>query len=847
MKSVQLYNVSPSMPEKIRFLEDLSRNLWWCWNTEAIELFRRIDPQLWKEHAHNPLEFFGRIPQKRLDALVDDDGFMNHYHEVKKRFERTVLAPASDTDAPQPTIAYFSLEYGIHESIRIYSGGLGCLAGDHLKEASDMGLPLVAVGLMYRCGYFQQYLNEDGWQQEACPSNELHTLPLKKACDANGQQVKVSLPTPDGVLHADVWRLDVGRIPLFLLDANVQENPPALQQVGFQLYEGDRKLRLQQELLLGIGGVQALRGLGYDPAAYHLNEGHAAFLAPARMSLLMKNKGFTLDEAREIVRRTNIFTTHTPVPAGNESFDTDLVKGHLKALEKDLGITADQILEWSRAPSDTNSREIVMTILGLRMALHTNGVSQLHGEVSRKMWQHLWPDRPEDEVPIRAITNGVHITSWLSSEHVHLYNRYLGADWKTSPADKDVLDAIDRIPEEELWRTREVCRSRLIRATRERGEQQFAARHASRRTISDIKSIFNHDTLTIGFARRFASYKRATLLLRDQERLSAILSNRDCPVQFVFAGKAHPADDGGKDLIRQIVHFSGNPNIRQHMIFLENYDIRLARYMVQGVDVWLNNPRRPLEASGTSGMKAAINGGLNLSTMDGWWVEGYSPDCGWAIGHGEEYDNHDYQDSIEAQALYNLLENEIIPTFYNRQGGYPSRWVAMMKATIRMAFEGFSSRRMLSQYQELLYTPATAEYRALLANDAERTRLLVSQRTRLQKLWSSVVIKTPTTDHNLEALHVGDTFHVTTDVNLGALTPDDVDVEIYYGPVGANNQILESHAQLMQLTESREGGNHIYGQDIVCRHSGRFGMIARVTPRGLDWKGVIPGFITWSD
>jgi len=851
MKNIHLFNVSPSMPPELAFLETLARNMWWCWNTEAFDLFRRIDPVLWRKSGHNPLRFFGMIPQDRLEALPQDEGFMSHCDQVQARFEAEVggNGTQSNVAAPgKPCVAYFSCEYGIHESLRLYSGGLGCLAGDHLKAASDMGLPLVAVGLLYRCGYFQQFLSEDGWQQEACPENQVHYMPLLRATDAQNREVDVFLPLPDGVVKAAVWMLPVGRVPLFLLDTNIPDNPPALREITSQLYQSDRKVRLRQELLLGVGGMRALETLGYFPQACHINEGHAAFLSLERAAQMARHTETDLDTAMEIVRRTNVFTTHTPVPAGNETFAVDLLRPHLDALKKDLGLNPGAVLALGRAAGADPNSPFSMTVLGLRTARLCNGVSKLHGVVARKMWAHLWPERPDDEVPIGHITNGVHVGSWLSADNAALYDRNLGPEWRDDPATPAVLKRIPKIPDEELWRAHEINRSRLVRAAREQGERQYAIRNASMAELDQIRKVLRHDVLTIGFARRFATYKRATLLLRDRGRLEALLTNKERPVQFIIAGKAHPADDTAKELIREVVHFSRQSHVRSSIIFLEDYDIRIGRYMVQGVDVWLNTPRRPQEASGTSGMKAAVNGGINLSCLDGWWDEAYTPACGWAVGNGEEYENAEYQDAVESQALYNLLENEVIPSFYERTDhDVPAQWVAMMKASIHTAFSQFSSCRMLEEYHKNYYQPALAAYGELTSDHARQARNLVENRRRLESLWKGISVERPATDRDISEIHVGETFRVTSLVKLGEIRPEEVDVEVYYGPVSSVNAIVQSHTQTMTKAEERGDGVYLYSCDLTCRNTGRHGFTARVTPRGGEWRQWVPGFLTWAD
>ena len=851
MNRIRLFNVAPVVPPELAFLETLARNLWWCWQPEAIELFRRISPQTWRDTGHNPLHFLNAIPQERLEVMTEDEGFLQHQRVVRERFEEMTHSTREDSaqEVPAPhSVAYFSLEYGIHESVRLYSGGLGVLSGDHLKSASDLGVPLVAVGLLYRQGYFQQYLNSDGWQQERYPENEIQHLPVARAHDRNQNSVQVSVPLSEGKLHAAVWRADVGRVPLFLLDTNLPENPPELRAVTAQLYGGDRQTRLRQELLLGIGGYRALLAMGYHPHVCHINEGHAAFLNIARVAHLVETKGCDIEAAMEIAARTNVFTTHTPVPAGNECFHLDILKPQLKAIAEETGIEPETVIAWGQGLRPEPKDELSMTVLGLRLARNCNGVSKLHGSVARRMWNHLWPDVPEDEVPIRHITNGVHIASWLSPDNSMLLDRYLGPQWRSEPAAAKTLRRIDQVPDEELWHAHELGRSRLVRTAREMVEKQLRHRNATRAEMAQAKSILDHDALTVGFARRFATYKRATLLLREPKRFEALLANENRPVQFIFAGKAHPDDEEGKRLVAQLAQFADKPHVRRKMVFLEDYDIYTARSLVQGVDIWLNTPRRPQEASGTSGMKVAVNGGLNLSVLDGWWCEGYTPECGWAIGHGDEHDSPDYQDAVESKALYNLLENEVVPCFYDRPfGELPTLWIKMMKASMHMAFSFFSSHRMVKQYQDEFYLPAFRAYERLTARNAARAQALVTQKVRLQELWKHVKIAFPVVDRNVSTVHVGDEFTVASKVVLGELSPKEVSVQVYFGPVDPQNRITESHVQEMGLVEDLGEGRYLYSQTIKCKSTGRYGFTTRVVADGANWHGLMPGFITWAD
>lgn len=850
MKALKLFNVAPFVPEPIRFLEQLAHNMWWCWNGDAIELFRRINPHLWRATQRNPMAFLSAISQSRLEALSEDEGFMGHLQRVKKLFEDDVLKYVDCTPEMKNKrcIAYFSLEFGIHESIRIYSGGLGILAGDHLKSSSDLNIPLVGVGILYRQGFFRQFLNADGWQQESYPENELHLMPMVKARDNDNNQVTISIPMPEGNLHAAVWRLNVGRIPLYMLDTNIPENPPEFRTITAALYDSDKKTRLRQELLLGIGGMRALSALGYNPAVTHMNEGHAAFLGIQRLADMTRQHGLKKEVALEIVRQSSVFTTHTPVPAGNETFKLDLLMPHLEALKKDIEIDPGVIVSMGQPGSGHHNDEISMTLLGLHLARFSNGVSKLHGEVARHMWAHLWPASPKEEIPITHITNGVHTPSWLSQDNAVLFDRYIGPEWRSRSKLKEHLEHVGMIPDEELWRAHELSRSRLIRCAREMLETSLRNRNATRSEIAQAKGILDHDALTIGFARRFATYKRGNLLLRDPARLMALLSDEERPVQFIFAGKAHPADDHGKDFIRQIVHFARKNNLQRKIVFLENYNINVARSLVQGADVWLNTPRRPQEASGTSGMKAAVNGVLNLSILDGWWAEGYTTESGWAIGHGEEYDDYEYQDTVEAQALFNIIENEVIPTFYERQGGdIPAHWIKMMKASIKMSMPQFTSHRMLSDYNTKFYEPARRNFEALTANSGEKAVSAVARKARLASLWHSIKLSLPVADRDVASMHVGDKFTVTTDVHLGELTPDEVEVQVYFGKVNSQNEIVESHIEVMAKASDLGPGNFKYEQEITCEDAGRYGFTSRVTAAGDDCKGEIPGFITWAD
>ena len=849
MKNFQTFQVFPNIPENLQFLEVLSRNMWWCWNKDAIELFRRMDPPLWTESGRNPIAFLSKISQNRCEKLAKDKGYRAQLKAVQEQFQIRVMDGVDYGDSvfgPQDTIAYFSMEFGIHESLPLFAGGLGILAGDHLKAASNLGLPLSGVGLMYQYGYFRQYLNPDGWQQEAYPETDLYELPVERVQDNSGNELRVSIAGPEGPIHAMVWKIMIGRIPLYLLDTNILENKPANREITSRLYAGDQKIRLAQEMLLGIGGMRALEAMQINVKVLHMNEGHSAFASLERLAQTISGHTVDLKTALEIVPRTTVFTTHTPVAAGHDEFPAEHVQPYLKPLDERLQTTAKEILSWGQPVGSGPDAPLSMFILGLHAASHCNGVSDLHGSVARRMWSHVWPERPVKEVPISHITNGIHISSFISSEFANLFNRYLGPDWYMSSRKPENINRIEDIYDEELWRSHEMNRSRLVRTCREQLIKQYTRRNAPSKVIEALESVLDPDVLTIAFARRFATYKRAHLLFKDPERLKAIVNSKKSSAQFIFAGKAHPKDNEGKELIKRLFEFASQPELRDRIIFLEDYDMHLARHLFQGADVWLNTPRRPLEACGTSGMKAAVNGVLNVSILDGWWCEGYTEERGWRIGNGEEYTDHDYQDAVESQALYNVLENEVIPCFYNRKNGdLPADWLQKMKASMKMAMEMFCSLRMVADYRNRYYLSAAERYDTLLANQAEEARNLASQIKRLRSLWHNIEIQPPVRN-NRRPYRVGEKFEVTAEVNLAELHPDEIDVELYYGHMRSLEDLEASRVEQMSVLEDRGNGHYLYGCSLTCQSSGRFGFTVRVTPRGDERVKSTPRLLTWA-
>ncbi len=849
MSRIQIYRVYPTIPEPLAFLEVLTRNMWWSWQQDTKALFRRMDFAAWESSGENPIVFLNSVSRSRLEELASDDGFLAHLQRVQEHFNDRVALPVESGPRPfEPSevIAYFSMEFGIHESLPLFAGGLGVLAGDHLKAASNSALPLVGVGLLYRNGYFRQFLDHHGTQQEAYPETDLFHIPVERARDSSGKDLRVSVTGIAGEMLADVWRINVGRIDLYLLDTNIHENPPEIRNVTARLYDGEDRVRLNQELLLGIGGMRALAAMGLYPKVCHMNEGHSVFSSIERLAFIMSTHQVDLDAAHEIVSRTTVFTTHTPVAAGHDEFSPDLVRPSLVPFEAPLGISVNEILSWGQPEGSGAEGKFSMAVLGLRMAQYCNGVSELHGKVARKMWAHVWPQRPVEEVPISHITNGIHVPSFISQEFALLFDRYLGPEWYMGSRKPENIDRIDKIYDGELWRAHGSNRSRLIRTCRERMKKQFTQRNAPQAVIEAVESVLDPDVLTIGFARRFATYKRATLILKDKDRLEALINSEKYPVQFIFAGKAHPKDDEGKNLIKELIEFAKRPGIRQKFIFLEDYDMHLARHMVQGVDVWLNNPRRPFEACGTSGMKAAVNGGLNVSILDGWWCEGYTDETGWAIGRGEDYTDWAYQDIVESQALYNVLENDVIPVFYGRKNGeVPEVWLKKMKASMKMAMTRFCSYRMIEEYREKFYFPAARRLDELLANGAEEARNIAAQSLRLRSLWQNIRIEQPIRDPR-GPFHVGDSFQVSTTVFLDELQPDEVDVELYFGPLKSADTLKNSHTEPMTVAQSLGDGKFLYTCTLTCREAGRYGFTARITACGDDRLKFTPKLVTWS-
>lgn len=851
---IYTYTIAPSLPQDLECLRDLAYNLLWTWDHELLELFMRLDRDLWEQTNHNPARMLGSIKQERLDAVVHDEAFLAQLERAWERYLEYMDARSSWgqkahhlMDQQGPMVAYFSAEFGLTECLPNYSGGLGILSGDHLKAASDLGVPLVGVGLLYQQGYFRQYLNADGWQQERYPENDFYTLPVQLERRADGPPVTISVAYPGRVAVAQVWRVQVGRVSLYLLDTNLPSNAPEDQDITDQLYGGDRETRIKQEIMLGIGGYRALQAVGIQPAVCHINEGHAAFLSLERCRMLMQAHGLSFAEAREAAMAGTVFTTHTPVPAGNDYFVPALMDKYFADYYKEMGLSRQEFLGLGRQNPYNDFEDFCMTVLALHMAAYSNGVSRLHGAVSRKMWQGIWPGIPVEDVPITSVTNGVHAPSWISRDMAGLFDRYIGPRWRTDPGDYAQWGRVHQIPDEELWRTHERRRERLVAFARGRLRTQLEARGAPPSEVAQAAEVLDPEALTIGFARRFATYKRATLLLRDAERLMRILSNKERPVQLIFAGKSHPRDNPGKELIRQIIHFERRPEVRRRMVFIEDYDMVVARYLVQGVDIWLNTPRRPLEASGTSGMKATLNGAINLSVLDGWWAEGYSVNTGWAIGRGEEYGDDVYQDEVESNALYDLLEKEVVPLFYARGvDDLPRAWIGRMKTAMRAICPDFNTNRMVSQYTEDFYLPALNRYKLLVDNQSARAQSLAAWKSHVRQNWADLDIVTVEADAH-EGMSVRDTLGVRVWLDIGQLTPDDIAVELYYGQLDARGEILWPKVTAMSPSGCVNGTRHEFVGSIVPQTSGRHGYTVRILPQHVDLDDPYKtGLVLWA-
>ena len=843
------HTVKPKIPKELAALEEIAHNLWLSWNFEAVQLFIRLDYDVWMNCQQNPAKMLGMVPQERYDEVAKDDSYLAALKEVVAKFERYKKGEPWYRGSMKDVIAYFSMEYGLDVSLPTYSGGLGILSGDHMKTASDMGLPLVGIGLLYRQGYFKQYLNPDGFQQESYPENDWYNMPVHRCLDAKGEPVKIAVDMAGRHVVAQIWRVAVGRSDLYLLDTNIVENGPEERIITAALYGGDKETRIRQELLLGIGGIRALRALGINPAVTHMNEGHSAFLSLERIREHMGERHFSFAEAAEAVRPTNIFTTHTPVPAGNERFGIDLMEKYFGEISSHLGISWGDFLALGRERPEDMAEPFCMTVLALKLTAFNNGVSELHGDVSREMWKNIWPGVPLPEVPISFITNGVHPRTWVSNNMLELLDRYFGPRFYDEPADLSMWGRMSRISDEELWRTHERRRERLVVFARDRIKKAARRAGAGEGAMVRAEDALSPSALTLSFARRFATYKRGNLLLRDPDRLLRLLSDRDHPLQIIFAGKAHPHDIPGKAIIKELVHFSRKEEVMSRIVFIEDYDMTMSRYLTSGSDVWLNTPRRPLEASGTSGMKAGMNGVLNCSVLDGWWAEAFrdhGPSIGWAIGSGEIYADEELQDQIESEALYDLLEREIIPLFYQRgRDGLPREWIKRMKSSMEFVGAEYSSHRMLKEYSERFYFPALENYRKLEKGSFADAKRLAAYLDKARGAWSLVGVTELRSDAK-PVMQSGDKVNLVAHVDLGGLEPEEVLVELFHGPLSSQGEIVGAERSPM-AAGAKKGNGCEFTVTVSCVRTGQQGYAVRVLPKHPALaQPFVPGLIRWA-
>lgn len=849
MRAIRRFTVRPVLPRELAPLHDLALNLRWSWHPPTQDVFAAVDPERWDAVGHDPVRLLGAVDRDRFAELAADTGFRERLDAAQAdlaaylgadRWYQRARGEQGGESLPR-AIGYFSPEFGITAVLPQYSGGLGILAGDHLKAASDLGVPIVGVGLLYRHGYFKQSLSRDGWQQETYPLLDPDELPISLLREPTGERARISITMPGGPdLVAQVWVASVGRVPLLMLDTDVEENPAAYVEVTDRLYGGNSEHRLRQELLLGVGGVKALRAYCRitehpEPEVFHTNEGHAGFLGLERLRELTVDPagpGLDLDTALEVGRASTVFTTHTPVPAGIDRFPRTLVEQYFGEGGAVPGVPLDRVLALGAEDYEGGDPGVFnMAVMGFRLAQRANGVSLLHGHVSRGMFQGLWPAFDEAEVPITSITNGVHAPTWVPREVYDL------AEGVGSGADRDSDDtdafwaAVDQIDGRAIWSVKRELRERLVQDARRRLRKSWAKRGSAPAELAWIDEALDPDVLTIGFARRVPSYKRLTLMLRDPERLKRLLLDPERPVQLIIAGKSHPADDGGKRLIQEMVRFADDPEVRHRIVFLPNYDIAMAQPLYPGCDVWLNNPLRPYEACGTSGMKAALNGGLNLSILDGWWDEWYDGGNGWAIPSADGLDDPDRRDDLEAAALYDLIETQVAPRFYDVDAdGVPIAWVEMMRHTLKSLGPKVLATRMVRDYVRRLYAPAAGVARAL-NDDYAGARDLAAWKQRVRAAWSGVRVEHVESSGVGDAPEVGAVMSTRAFVALGSLSPEDVAVQLVHGRAGADDELLDTRTCLLTLAESYEGGRHRFDGEVDLDHAGAFGYTVRVVPR----------------
>lgn len=829
--------VNPQLPNRINKLSEIANNLWWSWNTEFLKIFKEIDIDLWERVDKNPVKFLKLVSQEKLEQAVLNPSILKQYDKIVDDFEGYMNSKNTWFSKKYPNnkndlIAYFSAEYGLDETIPIYSGGLGILSGDHLKSASDLGLPFVAVGLLYKNGYFHQKIDGYGNQHSIYKDIDLMNMPINPVKDKKGEDLKILLKLPGKNLYLKVWNIKVGRVTLYLLDSDIPENEDEnYRNITLRLYGGDQEMRIKQEIVLGIGGVNLLRTLGLNPSVYHMNEGHSSFLLLEVMKNIVKEKKVSFDIARDITSSQTVFTTHTPVPAGNDIFPMDLVEKYLKGYWTKLGIDKETFLRLGTKPNDTLDAGFNMGILALKIAGKKNGVSKLHGAVSRELFGDVWPNIAANESPITHITNGVHTCSWLAPNLKQLYNKYLIPYWQDSIQIDETWKKIENIPNEKLWEEHMKRKVRLLELVKQNVTNNMRSNGKSYEEINEITSKLNPNALTIGFARRFATYKRATLIFRDLERITQILNNSEKPVQLIFAGKAHPADKEGQDLIRYIHEISMKPQFKGKIFIVENYNIGIARYLVSGVDVWLNNPRRPMEASGTSGQKASVNGVINFSVLDGWWAEGYNSKNGWTIGTNDEYDSYEIQDNADSSSIYNTLENKIIPTYYEKnRNGISDKWLQLMKNSIISTGGRYSTSRMVCDYTDKLYMPL-AELNKKYYNDLSSVADFAEWKSKMYINWEKIKIEQYNNMDNI-SIDAGNKIEVNCKVTLPDISVENINVEVYAGRITDNGTIENITIMPMDLvTKDDENREYTYKAKLELTTGGNYGYTFRVMPK----------------
>jgi glycogen phosphorylase len=832
--------VTSVLPEELSGLKEMAYNLWWSWNFEAIDLYREIDLPLWERLGKNPVRFIQEISLEKLAIKLGDSEYMQQYRKVYERYQEYIKN--EDTwfskeypDRRSERIAYFSAEYGLHEVLPVYSGGLGVLSGDHCKSASDLGLPFTAIGLFYKQGYFSQHINRDGWQETAFMDLDTTHLPLKPVPGDNDQQLTINVDFPDRIVHAKLWQVLIGRVKLYLMDTNTHLNSEHDRHLTSKLYGGDQETRIQQEILLGIGGLKTLDALGIKPSVFHMNEGHSAFLGLELLRKLMHENGLSFREARETASSQLVFTNHTPVPAGNDVFPVHMIDKYFNNYWNKLGISRHEFLDLGLKTSD--SQNFNMTVLAMKLAGLRNGVSKLHGAVTRDMFKNLWPGIPEDEIPISHVTNGIHTLTWLSPNFKLLYDNYLDGDWEKKLAVPETWEKVDKIPSEELWNNHCTLKEKMIKYLRIKLKEQRKANGESIDTIKKTDCLLDPNALTIGFARRFATYKRANLIFKDIERIKKILGNEDRPVQIIFAGKAHPADGPAHEVIKNINDIASREGFRGKVVLVENYNITLARNLVQGVDIWLNNPRRPLEASGTSGQKVCINGIINFSVADGWWCEGFNGRNGWTIGSDIDYENDYTQDTADSESMYDILENEIIPAYYERnEKGVPEKWVAIMMESIKSVTHKFSTHRMVMDYTNKMYAPCIMRHERLFSDNFKGARQLTAWKEHMGNNWSQISIFAGDDTSYPEEINAisGRPITAKTSVYLGSIEPSSVKVQVYYGTVSGNNVIENARISDMKLEQQTRQGVYTYSAEISIPEGGEYAYTFRIIPHNPE-------------